>query len=161
MRVCTALPLLLQRSHYFARVSLTHTRVRSRECCSRSRKTPKFNFNTKREIVVGEFSFKSSPQQPLNCGIRSSDVVPECRGTVFSSKLPRSCFLFYAQFFLPILIVLWCWVQSGSKPRRHTNYGGHERTDDGSLGFGLCCCWHWPNGRLGPASQSAYGWLSV
>lgn len=129
----------------------SHTHVCSHEN-ARSRKTPKF-FNTKREIVVGEFSFKSSPQQP--------QLRNPCSGSLFrilSGPFFLQILLNFPVFFLPTNrpVLWWCCVQSGSKPRRHTNYGGHERTD--SLGFGLrCyCCWHWPNGRLGPARRSAY-----
>lgn len=78
-------------------------------------------------------------------------------GTVFppKSKIPAS---FFPPFFLPTnRPVLVLRSERIETTVRHTNYGGHERTD--SLGFGLrcCCCWHWPNGRLGPASRSAYG----
>lgn len=130
----------------------THTWTRSR-----SRKTPKF-FDTKREIVVGEF-----PKTPSSHRNRSQ-IRGRFRGRFWRTpsvgrfSLPKNSSTVFPLFSLnrpP--------PGAGfprSKPRRHTNYGGHERTD--SLGFG--CCWHWPKSwhtRQGKAGSQARASQSV
>lgn len=135
----------------------SHTLARAN--AARSRKTPKF-FDTPNGKSWW-VNFPSSHRRSFDLKILVPDGASgSFSGPFFLAKTPDFPLFFFLPTNRPVLScsggVLWVW--SGSKPRRHTNYGGHERTD--SLGFGLrcccCCCWHWPNGRLGPASQSAY-----